>query len=148
MKNTIKYNLILFLIGFFGYGLLEITWRGYTHPTMGLSGGLSLCFISYINFKLRELNILYKALLGGFFITFVEFIIGVIFNIGLNRNIWDYSLMPLNLFGQICFSFSVFWCFISIPMLKLTELIAKILKISEFNDNKNKYIALDRNKAL
>lgn len=134
MKRSIKFYTILFFIGFFGYGLLEITWRGFTHPTMGLAGGVSLCVLSLIESKLKELNMIYKAILGGLFITSVEFTIGLIMNIGLNAGIWDYSLMPLNLLGQISFSFSVVWCAISIPVMKLTEIIRKHLQIPLKND--------------
>lgn len=123
MKKTLIYYSLLFLIGFFGYGLLEIAWRGYTHPTMGLAGGVSLCFISIINIKLKELKLIYKAILGGLFITTIEFIIGILMNVILKSQIWDYSAMPLNLFGQICFSFSVLWCALSIPMMRLTTII-------------------------
>ena len=32
----------LFVAGAVGYSLLEILWRGYTHWTMGVTGGLCL----------------------------------------------------------------------------------------------------------
>lgn len=127
MKKILIYYSILFLIGFFGYGLLEIVWRGYTHPTMGLAGGLSLCFLSIINEKLKQLKLIYKAILGGLFITTIEFLIGILMNVGLKSQIWDYSAMPFNLFGQICLSFSVLWCALSIPMMWLTTIIRRYI---------------------
>lgn len=127
MKKILIYYSILFLIGFFGYGLLEIVWRGYTHPTMGLAGGLSLCFLSIINEKLKQLKLIYKAILGGLFITTIEFLIGILMNVGLKSQIWDYSTMPFNLFGQICLSFSVLWCALSIPMMWLTTIIRRYI---------------------
>ena len=33
--------IVLFLIGSFGYGSLELLWRGFTHWTMALTGGLA-----------------------------------------------------------------------------------------------------------
>ena len=127
MKKLSIYYSLLFLIGFFGYGLLEIVWRGYTHPTMGLAGGLSLCFLSIINEKLKQLKLIYKAILGGLFITTIEFLIGILMNVGLKIQIWEYSTMPFNLFGQIWLSFSVFWCALSIPMMWMTTIIRRYI---------------------
>lgn len=117
MTNILKYYTTLFLFGFFAYGLLEVIWRGFTHPTMSIAGGVSIIFIDTVAKRLSELSIIYKALICGLFITLIEFIIGYIMNVNLDAGIWDYSLMPLNLMGQVCFSFSVLWCFISIPLI-------------------------------
>lgn len=46
-------------------------------------------------------------------ITAVEFVAGMILNVWLNLNVWDYSNMPLNIMGQICLPFSVAWFFLS-----------------------------------
>lgn len=117
MTNTLRYYTSLFLFGFFGYGLLEVVWRGFTHPTMSLAGGVSIIFIDIVAKNLSELHIIYRSLICGLFITLIEFAIGYIMNTRLDAGIWDYSLMPLNLMGQVCFSFSVLWCIISIPLI-------------------------------
>lgn len=127
MKKHVLLHLLLFLIGFFGYGLLEVVWRGYTHPTMGFAGGLSLCFLSVTEHGLKELKTVYKALLCGLFITAIELIIGIIMNIRLKAGVWDYSLMPMNFLGQISFTFSVMWCILSIPMMKITAMIRNVI---------------------
>lgn len=126
MTWRIKYYTILLLLGFYGYGLLEILWRGRTHPTMGLAGGLALISISYINNRYKHLNIIYRALLCGFAITIIELAIGYIMNIRLGANIWDYSEMPLNYRGQICLYFSVAWSLLSIPIMLLCDRFYKI----------------------
>ncbi len=120
MNSKIKYYVICFLFGFFGYGLMEVIWRNYTHPTMSLAGGLAFIFISLVSEKLKELNTLYKAILCGGFITIIELAIGLIMNVGLSKGIWDYSQTPLNFMGQICLTFSVIWCFISVPFMKFS----------------------------
>ncbi|MBE6798870.1 MAG: hypothetical protein E7525_03725 [Ruminococcaceae bacterium] len=117
MAEHFKYYLILFLFGFYGYGFLEVLWRGFTHPTMSVAGGIAIIFIDYISTNLKELHILYRAIICGAFITAIEYIIGYVMNIKLGAEIWDYSLMPLNLSGQVCFSFSVLWCAISVPIM-------------------------------
>ena len=94
---------------------------------MGFAGGLSLCFLSVTEHGLKELKTVYKALLCGLFITAIELIIGIIMNIRLKAGVWDYSLMPMNFLGQISFTFSVMWCILSIPMMKITAMIRNVI---------------------
>ena len=121
-------NLIIFSIGAFGYGLLEILWRGYTHWSMLCAGGISLCGLSVIAEKFKRVSKIIKAVLGGVFITVVEFLFGVVFNILLRKNVWDYSKMPFNLYGQICAVYSLFWILISFITLPLVSVMNKKLK--------------------
>jgi Predicted membrane protein len=46
-------------------------------------------------------------------ITGAELLIGVIVNVWLGWNVWNYSQMPFNFLGQICLLFSVGWFFLS-----------------------------------
>ncbi len=101
----------IFFIGAFGYCLLEILWRGYTHSSMGIAGGICLLGIYHIS-KLRYSRI-FKAMLSAVFITLTEFIFGIILNISLHLDIWDYSSTPLNFMGQICLPFSFLWFVLS-----------------------------------
>jgi len=39
----------------------------------------------------------------------------VIFNILLEKNVWDYSHIPLNFLGQICLPFSGAWFMLYFP---------------------------------
>ena len=41
------------------------------------------------------------------FVTSMEFITGIIVNKWLHLNVWDYSRLPLQLFGQICVPFII-----------------------------------------
>lgn len=61
-------------------------------------------------------------------ITVIEFIIGIVFNIILKENVWDYSNMPLNIMGQICVPFSAIWfllSFIAFSAIEKAELLLK-----------------------
>lgn len=102
---------LIFIIGAFGYCFLEILWRGYTHPSMGIAGGLCLIGIYYIN-KLNCSRFI-RAFLSTLLISFTEFIFGVVLNIILHLNIWNYSSIPLNFMGQICLPFSLLWFILS-----------------------------------
>ena len=123
-----KSNVILFSIGAFGYGLIEILWRGYTHWSMLSAGGICFLFFASMSEKLKRTSIFAKALIGSFFITGIELIFGVIFNILLKKNVWDYSNMPLNFGGQICAFFSFLWLLLSIIFIPVAGFVNKKLK--------------------
>ena len=108
--------LISFTVGFVFYPFLEILWRGYTHPTMCFAGGMSLCMI-YITAKYFKGNIFLKSILCSVFITFIELIFGIVFNIIFKMNVWDYSELPYNFMGQICLGYFLLWFAISIVLI-------------------------------
>jgi uncharacterized membrane protein len=115
-----KVNFLMFPIGALGYGLIEILWRGYTHFSMLLAGGL--CFVTFakIGEKFKKQTLLARAVIGSVFVTAIELIFGIFFNIILKKNVWDYSKMPLNFKGQICFLYSVFWVMLSLIFIPLS----------------------------
>ena len=55
-KKKVLYYFILFGMGAFGYGLIEIMWRGYTHPSMALAGGIGMPILSVIEQKFKNLK--------------------------------------------------------------------------------------------
>lgn len=118
-----KCNLTIFGIGSIGYGLIEVLWRGNTHPSMLLAGGISFLGLSEISKKLKNSSLFIKALAGCGFITTVEFIFGIIFNVILKRKVWDYSKMPLNIGGQVCALYSFFWLVLSFLFIPLADKI-------------------------
>ncbi len=114
-----------FAIGGSGYGLIEIIWRGYTHWTMVIAGGICFVFFSIIAEKYRRKPLLYKALLCSASITLVELVFGVVFNMIFKMGVWDYSNMPLNLFGQICPLFSLLWGALGFAFIPFANIINK-----------------------
>ena len=118
----------LFCIGGALYGIIEILWRGHTHPSMISAGGICFVLFSKIGEKLRNTGLFFKALLGSIVITFIELIFGVIFNIILKKNVWDYSKMPMNFLGQICFLYSFFWFLLSLIGIPFANFCKRELK--------------------
>lgn len=113
LKIITKY-LFLGVIGSIVYMSLEILWRGYTHWTMGILGGICFICLGLINELLSwETPLVLQMFIGSIIITVLEFITGCIVNLWLGWNVWDYSNLPLNLLGQICLPFSILWYFIS-----------------------------------
>ena len=66
-----------------------------------------------------------KWIMGGAVITTVEFLTGIIVNIILGWNIWNYSGMRANLFGQICAVFTIIWVLLSIPGIWLMRQVGR-----------------------
>lgn len=128
MKLKFKEYLICFGIGAFAYGLIEVAVRGYTHWTMALTGGLVLVILNAVN-KNKKLGLLTRCLIGAAVITTLEFTVGMIVNVGLGWNVWDYSEKPFNLYGQICPFFTVGWFFLSIPAYFVCSQVEKRLSL-------------------
>lgn len=104
---------ILFGIGGFLYYVIEILWRGYSHWTMFILGGLCFILVGFIN-EVFKFPLVKQMFLSSVIITVLEFICGCIVNLWLNWNIWDYSELPFNVFGQICLPYSILWFFLSL----------------------------------
>lgn len=123
---------MIFSIGAIGYGIIEILWRGHTHWSMLTAGGLSFLGLSRIAKFFRSSSLFVKALIGSVFITLIEFTYGIIFNIILKKNVWDYSDRAFNIGGQICPLFSFFWFVLSFIFLPLGDRLNK-----KFSRNSN-----------
>ena len=130
--KRLKNFLVFFSIGAVGYGLIEILWRGHTHPSMIACGGLCFTAFGKIADKLKKVHLLYKAILASFVVTILELLFGFIFNMVLKRNVWDYSKIPFNFKGQICLLYSVFWWILGLIFIPLAEILNNRLK----NDKK------------
>ena len=112
----------LFVVGGAAYVLIELLWRGHSHISMFILGGMCFVSIGLINELFPwELGIVWQALIGGVLVTVLEFITGLIVNIWLGLNVWDYSKLPLNLMGQICLPFFFAWVGLSIVAIVLDD---------------------------
>ncbi|MBQ7837521.1 MAG: hypothetical protein IJ395_02765 [Clostridia bacterium] len=112
-----------FAVGGFAYGLTEIIFRGYTHWTMVLLGGAVMVLLNLINQS--KISLWMRCLLGATVITSLEYSVGMIVNVALGWNVWDYSDKFLNLKGQICPQFSLVWFFLCIPAYWVCEKIGE-----------------------
>lgn len=123
---SIKWDMVVFLIGGVTYAMIEIMWRGNTHWTMVLLGGL--CFLTLYKLfgYMSNYSLLEKCVLGAIVITTLEFVVGCIVNLVFHMNVWNYSRMPLNLSGQICILYSTLWGFLCIPINFIADKIKKV----------------------
>lgn len=122
-KLILKY-LFLFLFGGTVYCLIELLFRGHTHPSMYILGGICFIICGLYNEVLSwETPLVLQMFLGATSITILEFITGVIVNIILKLNVWDYSNMPFNILGQICLPFWFAWFFLSVIAIIVDDYI-------------------------
>ena len=89
------------------YCLVEMAFRGYTHISMFLVGGLCFLLLSFLG--RLPIPFCRRALLGAAAVTIIEFVSGLLLNRLLRLDVWDYSDQPFNLLGQICPLFFLLW---------------------------------------
>lgn len=104
----------VYLAGSAAYGTLELLWRGWTHWTMLVVGGLCTCIMYWVANR-TALPSWQKWVLTAVAITTVEYLSGLVINLYLRWDVWDYSRQPGNILGQICPAFFLIWLSISIP---------------------------------
>ncbi len=122
--NKVNKSAVLFITGFCLYITIEVLYRGYSYPLMGLCGGLAFILIDKINDRISwDIDILIQGLIGSAIITLFELIIGEISLRGYLPMMWDYSNMPLNYKGIICLPFSLIWIGVSIVAVFLADAI-------------------------
>lgn len=120
-------NSLIFLVGSCLYPMLETLWRGYTHSSMALAGGVCMVLINRICCeKMQKKSLAARCAAGSLIITCVEFLFGIAVNRILNLHVWDYSALPLNILGQVCLPFSLVWFVLTIPACALCRLCGKI----------------------
>ena len=116
-------KMILFLLGGSAYVGLELLWRGRSHGTMFLAGGLCFLLLGRLH---RVKPWLLRGVLGACMITAVELLIGLLFN--RDYRVWDYRRLPLHFHGQICLPFFILWVPVSLFAMALYARAEKLLK--------------------
>lgn len=116
-----KKAVAIFCIGAAAYPLLEIVWRGFSHWSMAAAGGFSLCALARVEQRGRRRTLRQKCMLGALIITAIEFVCGCVCNKWLKLNVWDYSHLPGNLWGQVCLPFTAIWFLLCIPVFAVLQ---------------------------
>ena len=118
------YQVFLFFVGGSGYVGLELLWRGRSHISMFLAGGV--CFLLLGRIERTRFSPSVKSLLGAAVITGVELLAGLLAN--RDYRVWDYRQMPFNFIGQICLSYSLLWIPVSLGAMWLYRLLSNKLR--------------------
>ena len=108
------------------YMCVELIWRGHTHWTMGVLGGVCFAAIGLLDETWPDMPVCNQAVIGALIVTAAELIVGLIVNVWLGWGVWDYSDMPGNVLGQICPQFSAAWFALSLVAIKAENGIHKL----------------------
>lgn len=106
--------LMLFCYGGCLYTVVELLFRGNSHWSMFILGGLCFLLIGGLNEIFVRMPLILQMGISAVIITLLEFICGCIVNLWLNMNVWNYENLPFNLLGQICPIFTIAWFFLSL----------------------------------
>lgn len=128
IMRKLKKDTVFFAVGSISYGLIEILWRGHTHWAMLVAGGICFIIFSRVAEKFKSWPLLYKAIICALGVTAVELVFGIVFNIILKKNIWDYSRVPFNFLGQICLLYTVIWGILGLLFIPLADTMNKKLQ--------------------
>ena len=135
LKLFFKY-LFLFLLGGAVYYGVEILWRGFSHYSMFITGGICFLYAGLQNEWTDWDRPLWKQVLQvDLFILSCEFICGVIVNLWLGLNVWDYSNLPFNILGQVCLPYALLF----LPLALIAIVIDDYIRWIIFNEEKPRY---------
>ena len=112
---------VLFYLGGCAYMGLELLWRGRSHGSMFVAGGLCFLLIGQLNYVRPRLKLPLRAVAGAGIVTMVELAIGLLCN--RNFEVWDYREQAGNFLGQICPVFTILWIPVSLMALGLHKLL-------------------------
>lgn len=108
MRRVCEHALLAVLGGLL-YVLIELIWRGRSHWTMAVLGGVCFVAIGLLNEVWPRMSMLLQMALGALIVTAAELVTGLIVNVWLDWQVWDYSSLPFNVMGQICLPFTAAW---------------------------------------
>ena len=119
-------KIALFFVGGGGYVCLELLWRGRSHISMFLAGGLCFLLLGRLNEIKPRLPWALRCLLGAGIITCVELAAGLLAN--RDHSVWDYRSLPFNFLGQVCLVYSLLWVPVSFGAMLLYRFLSSRLE--------------------
>lgn len=139
--EILAYFIIYSVVGYFiettfalvRYGVLESRQSFLYGPFCSIYGLGAIIMIIFLQYFMKNILTLF---VGGFVIGSVtEYLVSLIGEWILHVKWWDYSNIPFNLNGRICFAYSFFWGALAIILMKtihprIRKLMAYILKKS------------------
>ena len=121
---------MLFFLGGAGYVLLELLYRGRSHYSMFLAGGVCFLLLGKLEEVEPRLPGVIRPLVGAGIITTVELAAGLIFN--RDYAVWDYRGIPGNFCGQICPLYSLLWLPTAWAAARLYRLVTRAVRNLHF----------------
>ena len=101
------------------YGVLESRQSFLYGPFCSIYGVGAVIMVIFLQYFLKNNFTLFA---GGFIIgSITEYLVSLIGELILHVKWWDYSNMPLNINGRICFYYSIFWGLLAIFLMKVVH---------------------------
>ena len=125
---------VLWYLGGMVYTGMELLWRGWSHGSMFVAGGVCFLLIGHLGEMAQPLPITWRMLIGAGIITTVELAAGLLVN--RSYEVWNYSAMPGNFLGQICLPFTLLW----IPVSLAAILAYDFLNVHLFGQPKRRHL--------
>ena len=123
--------LLLFYLGGMVYTALELLWRGYSHSSMFVLGGLCFVLIGQLGRRKPKLPLVARTVVVACIVTVLELGCGLLVN--RDYHVWDYRQLPLNYRGQICLPFFLLW----LPLTMVAAVLYERLETRLDNYAKN-----------
>ena len=119
---------VLFYLGGMIYCALELLWRGWSHGSMFVLGGLCFLLIGGLGRVDPRLPLPARMLLAAVVVTALELGCGLLVN--RQYQVWDYRHLPMNFHGQICLPFFLLW----VPICYVAERVYDRLEPAILSD--------------
>lgn len=119
-------NAVLFYLGGTAYMTLEFLWRGRSHGSMFLLGGLCFLLVGGRLGTASRIPLALRLILGAGVITALELATGLLVN--RDYSVWDYRRMPGQFLGQICLVYSLLWIPVSLLAMALYRWAQRLWK--------------------
>ena len=125
LLEILAYFIIYSIAGYFietgfalvRYGVLESRQSFLYGPFCSIYGVGGVVMVIFLQYFKKNWATLFA---GGFIIgSITEYLVSLIGEWILNVKWWDYSNMPFNLNGRICFSYSMFWGVLAIFLMRV-----------------------------
>ena len=116
-------NLALIGCGGMLYVMVELIYRGRSHGSMFLLGGVCFWLIGLLDEVFPNAPLGVQMALGAWGIVSLELLTGLVVNRWLGLGVWDYSTQPHNLLGQVCLPFAAWWAVLAGAAVILDDLL-------------------------
>lgn len=130
MHMELQKSILLFVMGGVLYYSVELLWRGRSHISMFVDGGVCFVLIGLLNEAAPGLPLSVQAVLGAVIISGSELLAGLIVNRWLGLCVWDYSAVRGNVLGQVCLPFFAAW----MPLSILASVTDDFLRLLIFHE--------------
>jgi len=119
-------RITLFCLGGGAYCGLELLWRGRSHSSMFLLGGLCFSLIGWMTDRLWRFALWLRMVCGAAMVTVLELGTGLLVN--RDYSVWDYRDVPYNYRGQICLSYSLLWIPVTLMAMGLYRSAKRVMQ--------------------